>query len=280
MAKHIESREVGLVIGLAFGKYFLKTDDLHYGYWPEGLELDITNMSRAQENHSDLIISNIPEGAKSILDVGCGAGALAKRLLAKGYSVDCVSPSMLLTREAKKLTGGKAGFFESTYENVETDRKYDLVIFSESYQYINLKKSLEQTVRFLKPGGHMLICDFFETEAKGESALGGGHKLTDFREAVKAFPFAQVRDIDITKQTSPNLVLVDQMLRQLGQPIWDLVHEMLSTNHPAIYKLAKWKYRKKIDKINSKYFSGARNGENFEKFKTYRLMLFKLTNDK
>ncbi|MFH1367796.1 MAG: class I SAM-dependent methyltransferase [Elusimicrobiota bacterium] len=274
MVKKIDSKELGLVMAIILGKYLFKTDDLHYGYWTPDLKLDVSNIVKAQDNHSNLIISNIPGGVQTILDVGCGAGALAKRLLAKGWQVDCVSPSMLLTREAKKLTGGKCGMFESGYESVETDKKYDLVIFSESYQYINLKKSLEQTARFLKPGGHMLICDFFETDAEGESALGGGHKLGEFYETVKKYPFKNVKDIDITKQTSPNLVLIDDMLKQMGLPIWELIHEMLKTNHPAVYKLLTWKYRKKIDKINQKYFSGARNGENFEKFKSYRLMLY------
>lgn len=273
--KKIDSKEVGLVAGIILGKTLFKTDDLHYGYWTPDLKLEIQNIVHAQENHSNFIISNIPEGVKTILDVGCGAGALAKRLLAKGYQVDCVSPSMLLTREAKKLTGGKAHIFESTYEGVETDKQYDLVIFSESYQYINLQKSLTQTARFLKDGGHMLICDFFETDAKGESALGGGHKLAEFYETIKKYPFKNLKDIDITKFTSPNLVLIDQILKQMGLPIWELIHEMLSNNHPTIYKLLTWKYKKKIDKINRKYFSGARNGENFEIFKSYRLMLYK-----
>ena len=35
---------------------------------------------------------------------------------------------------------------------------------------------------------------------------------------------------------------------------------------------------KKIDKIHRKYFSGTRNAENFKKFKSYRLLLFRKTN--
>ena len=35
-----------------------------------------------------------------------------------------------------------------------------------------------------------------------------------------------------------------------------------------------WKYNKKIEKINRKYFSGTRNADNFENFKSYRLLLY------
>jgi SAM-dependent methyltransferase len=234
-------------------------------------------MVRAQDNHSSFIISHIPESVKTILDVGCGAGGLAKRLLARGYEVDCVSPSALLTREAKKLLGGAHAcrFYESKYEDVKTDKRYDLVIFSESFQYINLKKSIEQSLNFLKDGGCILICDFFQTEAKGESALGGGHRLREFYDTIAKYPLKNIKDIDITKQASPNLELIDDMMKNLGFPIWELIHEMLSTNHPFIYKALTLKFKKKIDKINKKYFSGARNRENFELFKSYRLMLYK-----
>ena len=119
--KKIDSKEVGLVAGIILGKTLFKTDDLHYGYWTPDLKLDIQNIVHAQENHSNFIISNIPEGVSTILDVGCGAGALAKRLLAKGYHVDCVSPSMLLTREAKKLTGGKAPFADLAADGAPAD---------------------------------------------------------------------------------------------------------------------------------------------------------------
>ncbi len=31
----IESNIIGLDIGLAFGRFFLDTEDLHFGYWPD-----------------------------------------------------------------------------------------------------------------------------------------------------------------------------------------------------------------------------------------------------
>jgi hypothetical protein len=68
---------------------------------------------------------------------------------------------------------------------------------------------------------------------------------------------------------------VDQMMGQVGKPIWELVIRYLESNYRTIAGFLKWKYKKKIEKINRKYFSGARNGKNFSIFKTYRLMLYK-----
>ncbi len=41
-------------------------------------------------------------------------------------------------------------------------------------------------------------------------------------------------------------------------------------------RLFRWKYRKKLDKIQRKYLSGERNGENFARHKVYRLLLLKV----
>ena len=33
--KQIKSNIIGLDMGLAVGRFFLNTEDLHYGYWPD-----------------------------------------------------------------------------------------------------------------------------------------------------------------------------------------------------------------------------------------------------
>ena len=87
--KRTISREIGLEIGAVCGKHFLKLEHLHYGYWTDDLELEIFNLHIAQENYVNFLISHIPEGAKTILDVGCGMGQISRKLLDKGYTMDC-----------------------------------------------------------------------------------------------------------------------------------------------------------------------------------------------
>ena len=70
----VDSKEFGLAAGLVFSRYFLKTQHLHYGYWTDDLDVDIANLREAQDRYSDFIVSNIPEGVRSVLDIGCAAG--------------------------------------------------------------------------------------------------------------------------------------------------------------------------------------------------------------
>jgi SAM-dependent methyltransferase len=278
LAKHkVDSQEIGLVAGLILGKYFFRTDDLHYGYWPEGLEVSVENFPEAQEHHSGLIIKAIPEGVKTVLDVGCGVGTMASRLLEKGYEVDCISPSPMLSERARAKLGDRVNLHECYFEDFQQEKKYDLVMFSESFQYIKLKPSLEKIPSLLNEGGHLLICDFFKTDAPGKSALGGGHRLARFYELMKTVPLENIEDSDITEFTAPNLDLISDMMEEVGKPLWDLIFYYLDNRKPFLSRLLKWKFRKKIPRIEQRYFAGERNGEMFRKYKSYRLLLYKLS---
>jgi len=273
--RKVSSREVGLKIGWICGEYFLKLDHLHYGYWPDDLDVDIANLRLAQEKYVEFLVAHLPEGVKTILDVGCGAGRVARRLISMGYEVDCVSPSTYLTEQVRKSIGDKGHIFNCKYQDMETDKRYDLVMFLESFQYISLQKALDNTVKFLKPGGHMLICDIFKKDVEGEGRQKGGHGLSNFLTLVQNCPYTLIEDIDITGQTAPTMDLLNDVLVNVGKPVTDSVIEFLADRYPTIYKLVSWKFREELEKINQKYSEGSRTAEEFKKYKTYRLLLYR-----
>ncbi len=278
MTSTVDSREVGLVAGLNLFQFFLGTRDLHYGLWQDDLEVCIQNLPEAQKRYSDFLIGHIPGGVKRILDVGCGAGGLASELLARGYDVEGVSPSPLLSDAAREVAGGGFKIHQGRFEDISfaPDDKFDLVMFSESFQYITLDSVFANASKRLRPGGHVLICDFFKTGATGKSVIGGGHPIEKFRRILAVSGLEQLVDIDITRETAPNLDIVDQMGRELFHPTFRLIGYAFENNHPLLSKLFRWKYRKKINKINRKYLSGERNGDNFTLHKVYRLLLLRL----
>jgi SAM-dependent methyltransferase len=269
------SRELGLEFAAICGKHFLKLKHLHYGLWTGDLELDITNLHIAQEKYTDFLVSHVPNDVKTILDVGGGLGQTAKKLIDMGYHVDCVSPSPFLNKQIRSLLGNKSRVIECTFEQLETKGRYDVILFSESFQYIRLEKSLEKTFKLLNDGGYLLICDVFKMNVNGNIALGGGHKLAKFHDCIAQHPFELLEDIDITEQTAPNLDLLDDTLRNVVSPVLESSFNYLVSTHPLMVKFLRWKYRKKIDRIYRKYFNGGRTSEDFRKYKTYRLFLYK-----
>jgi len=269
------SRELGLEVGSLCGKYFLKLDHLHYGYWADGVEVDISNLHIAQDAYAQLVISHIPEGVESILDVGCGTGQIAKMLVDKGYLVDCVSPSPYLKKCAADLLGAGSEIFECRYEDLQTSKRYDVVLFCESFQYIDMEQGLSNTSELLNRDGYMVICDIFRKEVEGKMVMGGGQKQTKFDELITGFPFRLIERLDITEQTAPTIDLFNDVLEKVVGPVANAGMQFFRHRHPIAHKLVNWKYKKKIEKLRNKYLQGGRTGEEFKRYKSYQLLVYK-----
>ena len=274
----VKSNIIGLDIGLAFGRFFLGTEDLHFGYWADGEKPTAQNFALAQENHSRIIIDKIPQGTKRILDVGSGSGNLAKKLLNVGYEVDCVIPSEYLARAVKEKLNERGKTHICKFEDMSCNNSYDVIIFSESFQYVNIKKSLEKVEKILSPEGYLLICDFFRLDVPTKSLMGGGHRWITFQEGMENTALTKISDEDITNGTAPTVDFLDQFCQEVLKPVGKMTGDYMLSNYPKITRILMWKFKGRLNKINRRYLSGDVNGESFKQFKTYRLLLYKVAN--
>ncbi len=273
--RKIDSKEVGLEIGLIFFKHFLKTEYLHYGYFTPEIEVDITNINKAQEAYAAYLLSKIPEGVTDILEVGLGSGKFAEVLKSKGFNIVAVSPSKMLNGYAKKKLGDSVEVQTKKFEDFSEDKKFDLVLFSESFQYIKPDDALGNAMKHLKKDGHILICDFFKTDAPGKSPLGGGHKYNEWLETLKNYPQLDKQfEEDITENTAPTMDLANGMTMEVLKPMWYLLFALGDDRYPKIMKFIRWKFKKKLAKMENKHFAGERSGKNFIKYKKYMTYLF------
>lgn len=270
----VSSQRVGLDIGLAIGRFFLNTEDLHYGYWPNGKTATIQNFPKAQEAHSNLIIDHIPQSTKRILDVGSGSGSLALKLINKCFQVDCVIPSEFLAEQVQAKLGDRSTIHICGFEDVPDSEKYDLILFSESFQYVKLVTSLEKITNMLNTDGQLLICDFFKRDGVGKSPIGGGHGWQLFKDKIRAQPLSFISDLDITEETAPTIDLLAKFNTDVVTPIAEMSSEYLLDHYPRLSKLFRWKFKKRLEKIHNTYLSGAVNGTSFKQFKEYHLLVY------
>lgn len=267
-------QQVGLVAGLLAGRHFVGAKELHYGYWVNGLEPVVRNLPIAQEQYCQFLLDHIPVECHRLLDVGCGAGGMAAKLVARGHQVDCVSPSTSLNNQARALLGDRARVFDSKYEEFSTSETYDAIMFCESFQYMKMGPALDKVLQQLRPGGQLIICDFFRPAVDDGSPISGGHHWSEFQMILGRYPLQLIEDIDITAQTAPTFTVIDSAFTEVLQPIWNEVDAAALATHPWIFKFVNWFFGHKLAKARRKYFTHERSAPNFQKYKTYRLLRY------
>lgn len=267
-----DSRELGLELGLLALRFFAGTEELHYGLW-DGLDVRLENLPAAQHQYTENLVSHIPEAARSVLDVGCGTGVVASRLLERGHAVECVSPSAVLADRAAARLGADVPIHRCPFQALDVDRRFDVVLFSESFQYIPMDESLPGARDLLAPGGVIVICDFFRTDAPGRGPLGGGHRYRELPAAVERAGLKIRHEEDLTDRIAPSMALYEQCSQELLQPAAEAIGAYSRRRHPWVSALIARLFRRRLAKFQRKYLSGERNEAAFRHWKTYRLLV-------
>ena len=106
--------------------------------------------------------------------------------------------------------------------------------------------------------------------------MGGGHQWKKFQDEICCTKLKLINDLDITDGTAPTVDFLDQFCQEVLKPVGEMTGEYMMSNYPKITSILMWKFQNRLDKIKLRYPSGTVNGESFKKFKTYRLLLYKL----
>ncbi|MCB1518875.1 MAG: class I SAM-dependent methyltransferase [Hyphomicrobiaceae bacterium] len=280
MARKIDTQNESLDVYVYMAKTFADTPWLHYGMWEFGDRVSVPNMRKAQERYVEFLLSFFPPAPKSVLDVGGGTGEMASLLTSKGYEVDMITPSGVQAEEADtKLPMERV--HHCTFEAFETDRKFDVVLFSESFQYIPLDQSLPKSKSLLAPGGTIVIADCFRGENyNGELAPGSGHKITEFFETIGALGLNVARDEDVTDKVAPTMEIDQQFYRGFVSPLVTQIDGLLKRTRPIVHWFAGMGYklftsRDSRDRMQMRLKAEYRSPDNFRKANTYRFFALK-----
>jgi len=243
--------------GLQFALSITKSDLLHFGYWPEGMEASYQTIRPAQKAYAEEVLGKIPKGTKSILEIGCGTGAVSARLHAEGYDVECVSPDAMLNEKIAK-EHPELTLHECKFENFTSDKKYDLLLEMESCQYVRLARGFANFRKILNPGGAILISDTFRTGPTKD--YKDWHTLEDFHKAVDEHGFEVVSSQDITEGTAPTVEMAAKMYNEYAVPIAKTILTSLNDSvekrklYQVLWRLVRRIFRRRLKKIGSDFY--------------------------
>ena len=266
-------------MGLVLFQKIFDAKNIHYGFWEDGTTASLKGLPHAQEKYTNVLISKLEEHCSGnstarILDVGCGVGENIRQLRDKGYTVEGIVPSALMAEESRKRSD--APIYECRFEDfAKPDFKlgYDLIFFSESFQYVNMEEAFDQLNKILNPNGKVVIFDFFKRDGvQGRSLLGGGHSIGRFYEVSKKKLYSIIFEQDYTQNMAPNLDLVSQMLTEKIIPAAAILDQFLLGRYNILYRFIKFLFRKRLKKFKHKY-SQHRDAQDFEKYKIYKLIV-------
>jgi SAM-dependent methyltransferase len=104
---------------------------------------------------AELIDDLMMQGARTVLDVGAGTGILSEQLLGRGANVLAVEPDPRMAEVAR----GKGVPIEiATFENWHpAERRFDLVVFGQSFHWVNPDIALPKVHRLLPSGGRLAL---------------------------------------------------------------------------------------------------------------------------
>jgi len=237
MSKKLDTQSIGLDVGLSFVKWLTGAENLHYGLW-DGLDVRAENLGTAQSAYTDKLFELLPAEPCRILDIGGGAGETAKKLIALGHQVDIVIPAPFLADRCR-ANAPTATVHEMPFEDFETDARFDICLFSESFQYIPVDIALDKATAFLAEDGAIIVSDCFRTEAfmapktAVRPIVGGGHIITRFRRLLGERPLDVVFEEDITESVAPSIDLEQGLFNVFGHGMMRVDDELTAKKPKA-----------------------------------------------
>jgi SAM-dependent methyltransferase len=238
----IDTRAIGLDVGLSFVRWLTGAEHLHFGLW-DGLEVTAGNLRAAQDAYSARLFALVPTGRPlRILDIGGGAGATAAKLIALGHSVQIVVPSPFLASRCR-VNAPAAMVHECLFEDFAGQGPFDLCLFSESYQYIPLDQGLAKALRLLTPDGQIVIGDCFRSagfqSGNGRATVGGGHSLAKFRALLASLPVTISAEQDVSASVAPSIDLEQRLFHVFGHGLTRINQEM-AAKRPVRWRAARF----------------------------------------
>lgn len=257
----------------------IRSSYLHYGFWddPDSIDLETITLQiikDAQVRYIEHLASFIPDSVSSILDVGCGIGGNTEFLLKNGYNVEALSPDDYQKNTIITKFDNKIPFYHCKFENFTAQKKYDLILESESACYIKMDEGFKKGRQALNDGGYLLASDYFVhfQDTSKNIHLKSSHNMNQYLSFAQSNGYKLIREYDQTENTMPTLDYAKYFVERFLNPTVEYGINSANKNFPKISKLIgriiSSKFQKKRDQLN------LIDSKQFRKYRKYMIYLF------
>jgi SAM-dependent methyltransferase len=211
---------------------------LHYGLFERPGE----SIAAAQARSTKLLVDKLPKPPASVLEVGIGLGTTLALLTRLGYDAHGITPDEKQVAMVRDRYGDTVRVEVVAFENF-APRRFDVVVFQESSQYIDAKALFAKCAVVTS---HVVVLDEF---AVGEGTL---HRLDDFLDAAALNRFRKVEEIDLSSKAAPTIdYFMKRFERLRGMLVADIgitseqVDELIASgnNYRRLYENGTYVYR-------------------------------------
>lgn len=254
---------------------------LHFGLWQDGQPLTVKEMARAQAFYTETLIGMFPALAQTVLDIGAGIGDNAIHMAEKGLHVTCISPSTIHQRHFKEHVLPEHEdivFIRSTYEELDLDSRFDVVLMSESSNYFPIEHGLERTLRYLKGGGVLVMGALMRKD--NHPRYEEMHPYQSYLDLANRKGFILKEDVDVTEQVIPTLDLahsVFQYVPSVAEVLLDFNRRSAGVKYQIVSAIARLFFGRELFLLNDLVFNAGPHKTDPEPFRehvTYRFLMF------
>ncbi|NUN64901.1 class I SAM-dependent methyltransferase [Pseudanabaena biceps] len=256
---------------------------LHYGYWDPipapSDELTVSQLRVAQEKYATHLLSFLPTDIHTVLDVGCGNGDNAIAMLEKGLKVEGLAPDPLQEADFLERTHGKAIFHVDTFQEFVKDPQkyspqltYDLVLFSESSQYMSPEMIAEGSATVVKSGSYVLLADMLRKDPEYREGMFSNCLVnSDLHKEMEKAGFKLIKTDDISAHIAPTLDICVQSFQTFGVSTMKYIANLIAIAVPPIYKVLRYFLGKQTKKLITE---GLQASNLFHKHLCYEIQLW------
>lgn len=129
-----------------------------------------------------LLLRHLPPRCSRVLDVGCGAGALAAELATRAEHVDALDRSPAMIDLARRVAPPNVScLLADVLLEPLPDARYDAIVSMTALHHMPLDEALPRLARALRPGGVMAVVALprvdFPRELPAEACAAIGHRV-------------------------------------------------------------------------------------------------------